>query len=83
MLQYIETIKNNTKVFILAAFPNLKNRSLKEELNILLQKGFSRIFINDKQQTQLRIEDLLAADAATLKSIEKQAKDVYVMIASA
>ena len=43
------------KVLLLVPFKKQKNRDLKEELNILLQKGFSRLY-NGKEV--LRIEDL-------------------------
>jgi excinuclease ABC subunit A len=44
------------KVLLLVPFKKQKNRDIKEELNILLQKGFSRLY-NGK--AILRIEDLL------------------------
>src|SRR5215471_9911185 len=48
------------RVFILTPFKQTKNRDLREELNILLQKGFSRIYVRASDQSEtLRIEDLL------------------------
>ncbi len=44
------------KVLILVPFKQHINRSPTEEMNILLQKGFSRLYVN---QEILRIEDLL------------------------
>ena len=44
------------KVLILVPFKQHPNRNTTEELNILLQKGFSRLYIN---QETVRIEDLL------------------------
>ncbi|MEJ7676060.1 MAG: hypothetical protein WKF59_26005 [Chitinophagaceae bacterium] len=47
--------KTGDKVLLLVAFKQHHNRDIKEELNILMQKGFSRIYV-DKQI--LRIEDI-------------------------
>src|ERR1700755_677167 len=41
----ITNLKEGDKVLILVPFRQHKNRDAKEELNILLQKGFSRIYI--------------------------------------
>jgi len=48
------------KVLILVPFKQHPNRNTTEELNILLQKGFSRLYIN---QETVRIEDLLTPPA--------------------
>ncbi len=52
------------KVFILVPFKQHKNRKITEELNILMQKGFSRLYLG---QEVLRIEDLLNLKDAELK----------------
>jgi excinuclease ABC subunit A len=52
------------KVLLLTAFRQHKNRQSREELNILLQKGFSRLYVGGET---LRIEDLLEMDDSTLK----------------
>ncbi|MDP4132364.1 MAG: excinuclease ABC subunit A, partial [Bacteroidota bacterium] len=53
------------KILILVPFKQHTNRNTAEELNILLQKGFSRLYVN---QEIIRIEDLLApADGAKSK----------------
>ncbi len=49
-------LNEGDKVYILIAFKQHKNRELKEELNILVQKGFSRIYVDGEI---IRIEDLL------------------------
>ena len=43
VIKYIEQLKKDTKVVILIAFKQHAKREVKEELNILVQKGFSRI----------------------------------------
>ena len=52
----INKLKEGDKVLILVPFKQQKNRKPAEELNILLQKGFSRLYINKET---LRIEDLM------------------------
>ncbi len=47
------------KVLLLVPFKQQKNRDVKEELNILLQKGFSRVYHNKEI---IRIEDILEAE---------------------
>ncbi|WP_462253092.1 excinuclease ABC subunit UvrA [Ferruginibacter sp.] len=56
VVQYIAGLNTGDKVLVLVPFKPQKNRDAKEELNILLQKGFSRLY-NGKEN--IRIEDLL------------------------
>jgi len=59
------------KVFILIKFKQHHNRDAKEELNILTQKGFSRLYV-DKQT--FKIEDLLE------QKNWKPSKETYVLV---
>lgn len=71
VLNGITGLKEGDKVYILAAFKQHKNRDIREELNILMQKGFSRIIATsgtDKTTEPDRIEDLLEATDRELKS---------------
>lgn len=72
VLKTIESLKEGDKIFILSDFKQHKNRDIKEELNILLQKGFSRVYSNkDLEKTEgdmHRIEDLLELSPKDLKS---------------
>src|SRR5688572_20330080 len=43
VVQAISALEKGDRVFILALFKQHKNRELREELNILVQKGFSRV----------------------------------------
>ncbi len=52
----ISDLTDGDKVLLLIPFKQQKNRDINEELNILLQKGFSRLY-NGKEV--LRIEELL------------------------
>ncbi len=44
VMEAIAELKEGDKVFILATFKQHTNRDIKEELNILVQKGFSRVY---------------------------------------
>ena len=55
------------RILLLTPFRQHRNREAREELNILLQKGFSRLYVPAGNQT-LRIEDLLELDDKALKT---------------
>src|SRR5688500_15104671 len=65
--------ENGDKVFILIAFKQHRNRDIREELNILVQKGFSRIYSRESGVRSsesgkiLRIEDILELTDKELK----------------
>src|SRR5882724_4428067 len=46
VVKAIRDLVTGDKVFILANFKQHKNREIREELNILVQKGFSRLYVN-------------------------------------
>ena len=56
VLEAIQKLNEGDKVYILITLKQHKNRELKEELNILVQKGFSRIYVDGEI---IRIEELL------------------------
>jgi excinuclease ABC subunit A len=70
----ISNLKNGDKVLLLVAFRQMHHRDIKEELHILMQKGFSRIYVDNKI---IRIEDVQEE-----KDIESffSHKTVYVLI---
>jgi excinuclease ABC subunit A len=65
VLEAIKEMKEGDKVLILVPFKQHKNRDSKEELNILLQKGFSRLHNN---REVVKIEDLLELSESELKT---------------
>jgi excinuclease ABC subunit A len=85
VLEKIVQLDQNDKVLILVAFKQHKNREIKEELNILMQKGFSRLYVNKEI---VRIEDLLESlnekdknSVAGTRLISRQAKSSsYILI---
>lgn len=57
VVNFINEYPNETKVFLMVALHHLKEKkALKKELEILLQKGFSRLSLNGETQ---RIEDFI------------------------
>ncbi|MDB5229585.1 MAG: uvrA, partial [Chitinophagaceae bacterium] len=76
----IKQLPHQSKVIILVKFKQHANRDEKEELNILLQKGFSRLYKNGQIQ---RIEDLLEGGDKAIPAFFKNSKDAsqpYVLI---
>ncbi|MGK2864531.1 MAG: excinuclease ABC subunit UvrA [Chitinophagaceae bacterium] len=72
VVKAINELDKDDKVFILALFKQHKNRDFREELNILVQKGFSRMAFSDSSLggalEAVRIEDLLEIKAKDLSS---------------
>lgn len=84
VVKAIQALKSGDRIFILALFKQHKNRDLKEELNILIQKGFSRIAIPTGKFSKggdlepIRIEELLELSNKELKT--KITQDTYILI---
>lgn len=72
VVKAIAALNPGDKVFVLALFKQHRNRDTREELNILVQKGFSRMAYTDPEQQgtlqAVRIEDLLLLNDKELKS---------------
>jgi excinuclease ABC subunit A len=64
------------KVLILIPFKQHKNRKPLEELNILLQKGFSRLYNGEI----LRIEELIESANQKTGAVPKLTGDTYVLV---
>ncbi len=78
VIKAIQALKEGDKVLLLVPFKQHANRAVKEELNILIQKGFSRIYFNKEI---LRIETLLESDEVLNKIISSLKKKVaYLLI---
>ncbi|MBZ4188411.1 excinuclease ABC subunit UvrA [Niabella beijingensis] len=85
----VEKLEEGSKVFILVAFKQHSNRNVREELNILLQKGFTRVATGEGTGATdlevLDIEDLLEQDDAAVSRLlggakSKSSKPVYILI---
>ncbi|MEO6731442.1 MAG: excinuclease ABC subunit UvrA [Ferruginibacter sp.] len=65
VIKKIEGLDKGDKVLVLVPFRQHANRNVKEELNILVQKGFTRLYINKEI---VRIEELLELDKPGIKT---------------
>ena len=76
--------KEGTKIVILVPFKQHAKREIKEELQILMQKGFARIYIKSETDSSLmRIEELLELGDKELSKQMKQGKaqaDIFVLV---
>jgi excinuclease ABC subunit A len=69
VIQRIKSTEIGAKVYILSAFRQHQNRNTREELNILMQKGFSRLYVRKaKSGSEIaRIEEFLELGESELK----------------
>ena len=74
VVKAINELEKGDKVLLLVAFKQLHHRDPKEEMNILMQKGFSRIYANKEV---VRIENI--QDEKNLSSFLAH-KTVYILI---
>ncbi|MGZ3923960.1 MAG: excinuclease ABC subunit UvrA [Flavisolibacter sp.] len=89
VLEAISKLKEGSKVYVLSAFKQHRNRDAKEEMNILMQKGFSRIYVSPFSHSQkensvntgsiYRIEDLMESSEDFLQAF-KYPENVYILI---
>ncbi len=74
VVKAINELKYADKILLLIAFRQMHHRDIKEELHILMQKGFSRLYIDNKI---IRIEEI--QEERDLESFFSH-KTVYVLI---
>ena len=86
VLEFIQKGKTGDKMVLIVPFKQQAKRDIQEELNILLQKGFARVYLRagvtsnaTTASSILRIEDALAMTKAEITKTIK-AHDVYVLI---
>ncbi|WP_228733116.1 MULTISPECIES: excinuclease ABC subunit UvrA [Hydrotalea] len=85
VLTAIQQLKTGSKCYLLFQFKQHVSRSVIEELNILLQKGFSRIYFSGTSNAQkgpalYNIEDLLEEDAGLAHSLFKNSAAAFVLV---
>ncbi|HTO16102.1 MAG TPA: excinuclease ABC subunit UvrA [Edaphocola sp.] len=67
VINFIENLSLKTKVHLIVPFKLYLGRTIKEELSLLLQKGFTRLLIRNTDSLEtLRIEDLLEQEEIKL-----------------
>lgn len=77
VIEAIVRLKAGDKVLVIVPFRQHVNRNASEELNILMQKGFSRIYHAGET---LRVEDLLEEKTPSFKKGWKPGKETYVLV---
>jgi excinuclease ABC subunit A len=89
ILDTIVKLKEGDRVYILISLKQHKNRDLREELNILVQKGFSRLYVRETSKVKSetgtihRIEELLELSDKELKqklTIDKSQLTNFVLV---
>ncbi|MCW3120660.1 MAG: excinuclease subunit [Flavipsychrobacter sp.] len=60
VVEFIKTLPVGAKVQFIVPLVMRYKRTIEEELNILMQKGFSRIYVPSVDEKPIRIEDVLA-----------------------
>jgi len=77
VIHAIKELKDGDKLLLLVPFKQHANRDRKEELNILLQKGFSRLYVNKEV---VRIEDLLESELSKKSSTAQSKWTAYILV---
>lgn len=77
VVDFIQKLAPKTKVQIIVPLTTRFGRQVKEELDILMQKGFSRVYIKGENDNKpIRIEDLLSEE----NKIKLDAKNTFLLI---
>lgn len=81
VLSFIEKGKQGDKMVLLVLFKQHAKRDIQEELNILMQKGFARIYLRAPKTAPaiVRIEDALNWTKKELQQNTKD-KELYILI---
>ncbi|MGN6566839.1 MAG: excinuclease ABC subunit UvrA [Flavipsychrobacter sp.] len=74
VVDYVQTLPMGSKVQFIVPLVTRYGRSVDEELNILMQKGFSRVYARGVEERPIRIEDVLSGEQ------KLPAKDVFLLI---
>jgi len=91
VLNAIKSAGKGDRIYLLVPFKQHKNRETKEELNILVQKGFSRVYVHQGSTKQngnsggeiFRIEELLELGDKELKAkipAQSSKSGIYILI---
>lgn len=74
VVEYIKELDKGVKVQIIVPLITRYKRSVNEELNILMQKGFSRVYAKGADDKPIRIEDVLN------DNVKLPAKNIYLLV---
>lgn len=74
VIEYIKTLPKGVKIQFIVPLVTRYKRSVPEELNILMQKGFSRVYAKGADEKPIRIEDVLNGE------YKLPAKNIYLLV---
>jgi excinuclease ABC subunit A len=75
VVEFVKTLPMGARVQFIVPLVTRYKRSVEEELNILMQKGFTRVYVKDgKEGKPVRIEDILSGKEKLPK------KNIYLLI---
>jgi excinuclease ABC subunit A len=74
VIEYIKTLPKGLKIQFIVPLVTRYKRSVPEELNILMQKGFSRVYAKGSDEKPIRIEDVLN------DQYKLPAKNIYLLV---
>lgn len=82
VVDFIRNLKEDARVQILVPFKTMNGRSIAEEMSLLLQKGFSRVYVpgfdaENARKNVIRIEDVLDEEALNKKIAKKK---IFILI---
>ncbi|MBG9378719.1 excinuclease ABC subunit UvrA [Panacibacter sp. DH6] len=78
VINAIQKLPDGERVIILVPFRQHTKRDIREDLNILTQKGFSRLYISDQPE---RIEELLELnDQQLLEKLNAENQQPYILV---
>lgn len=81
VVDIIKGLEPKTRIYITAPLTLWNERSLEEESEILLQKGFTRlVWYNKKKEIEVVSLEDIAADAQPFKELKKKLKNVYILV---
>src|SRR5690606_26562797 len=94
VVQFIESLPNDERILILSPIPNFNKYGVEEQLKILIQQGYSRIYLDNQLQnideviTQIpanceeakRVIDRATADTSTEEALGRLGDSVHLAL---
>jgi excinuclease ABC subunit A len=74
VVDFVKSLPHGTKVQFIVPLVTRFGRKIDEELNILMQKGFSRVYAKNTDEKPIRIEDILN------KTVKLAKGDAYLLV---
>ena len=71
VVDWIFGLKEGTKLLVFVPFETKSGRTIEQELEIMMQKGFNRLLVND---------EMVSMEDAEIKELKKKKNKVYLLI---